>query len=115
MKLSIAVPTLLALALSPLQGGLAFQPTPRNNVSPRRTLSTSSLQMSTPSSPEEMRRIMEEEANNPATMAESAERMKNMTPEDMSKLIAEMENMDPVQKDQLKVRINSLFDFSHLS
>jgi len=45
---------------------------------------------------------MEEESNNPATLAASAERMKSMTPEDMTKLIAEMENMPEAQKDQLK-------------
>jgi len=56
---------------------------------------------STPS-PEEIRRLMEEEASNPQTLAESAERMKNMTPDDMAKLIQEMENMDAVQKAQLK-------------
>jgi hypothetical protein len=56
---------------------------------------------STPS-PEDIRKLMEEEASNPTTLAESAERMKNMTPDDMAKLIEEMENMDPVQKAQLK-------------
>ena len=56
---------------------------------------------STPS-PEDIKRMMEAEASDPTTLAESAERMKNMTPEDMSTLIAEMENMDPVQKAQLK-------------
>ena len=49
-----------------------------------------------------MRRIMEEESMNPATLAESAERMKNMTPEDMTTLIAEMEKMPDAQKEQLK-------------
>jgi len=56
---------------------------------------------STPS-PEDIRRLMEEESSDPKTLADSAERMKNMTPEDMATLIAEMENMDPVQKAQLK-------------
>jgi hypothetical protein len=46
--------------------------------------------------------MMEEESSNPTTLAESAERMKNMTPEDMATLIGEMENMDPAQKAQLK-------------
>lgn len=56
---------------------------------------------STPS-PEEMRRIMEEEATNPETLAASAAAMKSMTPQDMSKLIAEMESMPDIQKQQLK-------------
>lgn len=56
---------------------------------------------STPS-PEDIRKMMEEESSNPTTLAESAERMKNMTPEDMATLIGEMENMDPAQKAQLK-------------
>jgi len=56
---------------------------------------------STPS-PEDIRRMMEAEASDPKTLADSAERMKNMTSEDMATLIAEMENMDPVQKAQLK-------------
>jgi hypothetical protein len=45
---------------------------------------------------------MEEEARNPATLAESAKRMQTMKPEDMAQLISEMENMDPAQKEQLK-------------
>jgi len=57
---------------------------------------------STTPSPEDIRRMMEAEASDPKTLAESAERMKNMTSEDMATLIAEMENMDPVQKAQLK-------------
>jgi len=45
---------------------------------------------------------MEEESTNPATLAESAAAMKNMTPQDMAKLISEMENMPEAQKAQLK-------------
>ena len=56
---------------------------------------------STPS-PEDIRKMMEQEASDPKTLAESAERMKSMTPDDMATLIAEMENMDPAQKAQLK-------------
>lgn len=59
-------------------------------------------ELSSTPSPDEIRRLMEEESSNPVTLAESAERMKNMTPEDMAKLIDEMEKMDPVQKAQLK-------------
>jgi len=45
---------------------------------------------------------MEEESTNPATLEASAEAMKNMTPQDMEKLIAEMEKMPEEQKAQLK-------------
>lgn len=45
---------------------------------------------------------MEEEASNPATLADSAAAMKNMSPEDMAKLISEMESMPEAQKAQLK-------------
>lgn len=45
---------------------------------------------------------MEEESTNPATLADSAAAMKNMSPEDMAKLISEMENMPEAQKAQLK-------------
>jgi len=106
MKFSLALSTVLTL----LNRGNSFQPSPAQtaNTFSRRVANPSSsssswrpLHMSTPS-PEEMRRLMEEESRNPATLAESAERMKNMTPEDMSKLIAEMENMPAEQKAQLK-------------
>jgi hypothetical protein len=56
---------------------------------------------STPSA-DDMRRIMEEESTNPETLAASAAAMKNMTPEDMAKLISEMEKMPDDQKAQLK-------------
>lgn len=49
-----------------------------------------------------MRRIMEDESTNPDTLAASAAAMKNMTPEDMAKLISEMEKMPDEQKKQLK-------------
>jgi len=45
---------------------------------------------------------MQEESTNPATLADSAAAMKNMTPEDMGKLISEMEGMPEAQKAQLK-------------
>ncbi|KAL3797510.1 hypothetical protein HJC23_009874 [Cyclotella cryptica] len=102
MKLSLPCKLLTAaIALSSYQGG-AFQltsPTIASHSSSRRMATC--LHLSTPS-PDDLRRIMEEESTNPATLAESAERMKSMTPEDMTKLIAEMENMPEAQKEQLK-------------
>jgi len=56
---------------------------------------------STPS-PEEMKRIMEEESNNPQVLADSAAAMKDMTVADMEKLIGEMETMPDAQKEQLE-------------
>jgi hypothetical protein len=51
---------------------------------------------------ERMREILAEEAINPITMAESARQMKDMKPEDIGKMIQEMEGMSPVQREQLK-------------
>ncbi|KAL3772756.1 hypothetical protein ACHAWO_004118 [Cyclotella atomus] len=62
---------------------------------------SSPLFLSTPSD-DDVLRIMKEESMDPATLAESAERMKSMTPEDMAILIDEMEKMPGVQKEQLK-------------
>lgn len=81
MKLSVPSKLLTAaVALSSRQGG-AFQlspPTIASRSSFERKLT--SLYLSSPS-PDDLRRIMEEESNNPATLAASAERMKSMTPE----------------------------------
>ena len=38
----------------------------------------------------------------PTNMAASAEAMKNMTPQDMERIMSEMDNMSPVQRNQLK-------------
>jgi len=79
MKLSIPTKILAVAVLS--STGAAFQlqyPTITRGSSWRHP--STSVSMSTPS-PDDMRRIMEEESMNPATLAESAERMKNMTPE----------------------------------
>jgi hypothetical protein len=56
---------------------------------------------STPS-PEELKKALMEESMNPATLAETAERMKSMKPEDIDSLLAEMASMGPEQKAQLK-------------
>ena len=104
MKLSIASSTILAvtLSLSSDNGGHAFQAstTPVNALA-RRAISHAAPLFSTPSD-EDIRRIMEEESKNPATLADSAAAMKNMTPQDMQKLISEMEGMPEAQKAQLK-------------
>mmetsp|Transcript_11395 Transcript_11395/g.18872 ORF Transcript_11395/g.18872 Transcript_11395/m.18872 type:complete len:420 (-) Transcript_11395:5173-6432(-) len=83
----------LASAFAPSSSGIA-----QYNVG---VAQTQWALFSTPS-PEDIRRMMEEESSDPKTLAESAERMKSMTPDDMATLIAEMENMDPAQKAQLK-------------
>ena len=90
MKVSLAYSTILTVVLSLSKGGsFAFQAAAPLSRLPTHHATTL---FSTPS-PDDMRRIMEEESTNPATLAESAEAMKNMTPEDMAKLIGEMENM----------------------
>jgi len=46
--------------------------------------------------------ILAEEANNPTNMKVAAEAMKNLKPEDMNRMLEEMENMNPLQKGALK-------------
>mmetsp|Transcript_14109 Transcript_14109/g.30665 ORF Transcript_14109/g.30665 Transcript_14109/m.30665 type:complete len:431 (-) Transcript_14109:92-1384(-) len=101
MKLSIASTTILAvtLSLSPMKGSHAFQAA--HSALARRTSNHATTLFSSPSA-DDVRRIMEEESTNPATLADSAAAMKNMTPEDMEKLISEMDNMPEAQKAQLK-------------
>jgi hypothetical protein len=53
-------------------------------------------------SPEDLRRLLAEEAMNPATLAETAERMKSMKPGDIDSLLSEMASMSSDQKAQLK-------------
>ena len=81
----------------------AFAPTPPHGIAYHNTrLDQKQWELFSTPSPEDIRKIMEEESSDPSSLADSAERMKNMTPEDMKTLIEEMENMDPVQKAQLK-------------
>ncbi|EJK53026.1 hypothetical protein THAOC_27611 [Thalassiosira oceanica] len=98
MKLPIAISALLGL-LSP-SSVESFVLSTQQNACRQAAVAGSSLR-STPS-PEEMRKIMEEESTNPEVLSQSAAAMKNMTPQDMEKLITEMESMPPAQKDQLK-------------
>ena len=102
MKLSFPARLLTIVAIS--SQGASFQLHHLTQVrhSSWRPETTSALHFSAQPSEEDKRRIMEEESMNPATLAESAERMKNMTPEDMTTLIAEMEKMPDAQKEQLK-------------
>jgi len=67
--------------------------------------SSSALQSSSAddaSRTERMRQIMAEEAANPSSLADSAEAMKNMKPEDMDRLLSEFDAMPAAQKEQLK-------------
>lgn len=77
--------------------------TPTNSTS---TLKASKLPdmsgMSDDERAERMQAIVAEETMNPVSMAEQAERMKDMKPEDMDSIIQEMDSMDPVQAAQLK-------------
>ena len=101
MKLSIASSTILAVALS-LSPGHAFRAAAPAALGRRITAAPHDGPLFSTPSADDMRRIMEEESTNPKTLADSAAAMKNMTPDDMAKLIAEMENMPDAQKEQLK-------------
>lgn len=105
MKIAASSSSTLAIALlfSPINGSYAFQSSSSalTRCVAARTTATPTVLYSTPS-PDELRRIMEEESTNPDTLAASAAAMKNMTPEDMAKLISEMEKMPDDQKKQLK-------------
>jgi len=60
---------------------------------------------STPSDEDQakrMKEIMAEEANNPTNMKAAAAAMKNIKPEDMNRMLEEMENMNPLQQGALK-------------
>lgn len=77
MKLPIAISALLGL-LSPLSVE-SFVLSTQQNACRQAAVAGSSLR-STPS-PEEMRKIMEEESTNPEVLSQSAAAMKNMTPQ----------------------------------
>lgn len=48
--------------------------------------------------PERMQEILKEEASSPAAMRAAAEQMKNLKPEDMERMVKEMDEMNPLQK-----------------
>ncbi|KAL3945803.1 MAG: hypothetical protein SGBAC_000075 [Bacillariaceae sp.] len=65
----------------------------------------SSSLSSTPSEEEQakrMKEILAEEAGNPTNMKAAAAAMKNIKPEDMDRMLADMENMNPLQQGALK-------------
>lgn len=49
-----------------------------------------------------IKQMMMEESMDPASMAATADRMKNMKPEEMDVLIKEIDDMDDAQRQQLK-------------
>jgi hypothetical protein len=49
-----------------------------------------------------MQEIMKEETSNPFNMNAAAEQMKNIKPEDLERMVQEMETMNPIQKQALK-------------
>lgn len=51
---------------------------------------------------DKIKKMMLEESMDPASMAATADRMKNMDPKEMDLLIGEIDNMDASQKEQLK-------------
>lgn len=95
MRLSRALPALAATTLA--LPGTAYSLVPGGHAPPR----PSSRLHSTPSA-EDMQRAMKEQSENPEVLAQSAAAMKNMTPEDMEKLIAQMEGMPASERESLK-------------
>lgn len=91
MKLFCATPLLLALSMISSYSAMAF--TPMRLRSSGRT-ATRSLLKSTPSG--------SEEKTTKQMMAAAAAQMKNMTPEDLDKMVAEVDNMNPLQAGALK-------------
>ena len=67
----------------------------------RSTKSNLGMSSSTPDA-ERMKKILEEEANNPQNLKATAEAMKNLKPEDIDKMLEEMDNMPAAQKKQLE-------------
>mmetsp|Transcript_5089 Transcript_5089/g.7782 ORF Transcript_5089/g.7782 Transcript_5089/m.7782 type:complete len:404 (-) Transcript_5089:193-1404(-) len=57
---------------------------------------------SSPSNEDSMKRILQEEALNKDNMAATAKQLKNMKPEDMDNMIAELDNMNGMQASALK-------------
>jgi len=55
-----------------------------------------------------IKQIMAEEAMDPETMAMTAERMKEMSPQDLDTMIGEVAGMDDLQKEQLKAMVGDL-------
>ena len=49
--------------------------------------------------------LQAEEAMDPETMAMTAERMKEMSPQDLDTMIGEVAGMDDLQKEQLKAMV----------
>jgi hypothetical protein len=104
MKLPGAI--FVALFISPGRGFLPTLPEypPRCTLLSRNShiFKSSPLDEDDGKKAKRMREILAEEALNPKNMAESARQMKDMKPEDMGKLIQEMEGMSTVQREQLK-------------
>lgn len=97
MKISYAAAVFALLNGYTVQG---FTTVPRRSFSPI----VSSLS-STPSEEEQakrMKEILAEEAGNPTNMKAAAAAMKNIKPEDMDRMLADMENMNPLQQGALK-------------
>lgn len=60
------------------------------------------LQASNDDQAKRMQEILAEEANNPRNMKAAAQAMKNIKPEDLNRMMEEMESMNPLQKGALK-------------
>ena len=89
---------LTALSFSASSGVIAFAPAPRPAMRQARSSPTNIFSMP---SDERMAEIAREEASNEANMRAAAQQMKNLKPEDIEKMVEDMEK-NPFAKQALK-------------
>ena len=66
------------------------------------TTATTTTVLQAAPDPERMKQILQEEATNPENMKATAEMMKNLKPQDIDNMLAEMDRMPAAQKEQMK-------------
>ncbi|CAJ1952550.1 unnamed protein product [Cylindrotheca closterium] len=98
MRISFTVTVFALLNGCAVQG---FTTAPRRSSSSR-TVSSLSSAPSEEDQAKRMQEILAEEANNKTNMKAAAQAMKNIKPEDMNRMLEEMENMNPLQQGALK-------------
>ena len=111
MKLTFSLVSMISIVLfgsSCKEGIDAFSPSKlinihkgtrtRTPVSRFETVSTGLYATSDDEKAKRMQEILQEEASNSNSMKAAAEQMKNLKPEDMDKMLQEMDNMNPLQK-----------------
>ena len=97
-------PRAAASCMATLAGLLLMRAPSHKSWSRRLTLSASSV-----NDEERFKAILADESMNPENLKASAEQMKNMKPEDVDAMIAEMDRMPAAQREQL-TRLGMDFD-----